>query len=247
MNSVTPENVLARIRSTEPEDRKKPVEHLIAELRQIDTALTEETAAFVARGVPAPFCKVAGIIANELDTCETAWENSRRGTPEQKQAWKVAYPEVTALRDEWLDRLETVLIDNSEAMNILDSIHEGEGPEDILLDISRLADTAQRYPLEAKAAGFSEDRIAELKEYAAIHAKTLALPGGSIPAKTARDRVRNFAELYLSRVRFHATRAFRNDEAKRAKFTSKYSAKQSAEYRARQKAKRAAEPAEQNP
>jgi len=240
MNTVTPENALARIKTTEPKHHAKPIEHLVAELEQIAVAVMEELPSFKARGIAEGFCKAAPVISNEVKRTESVWAQSRGGTPAEKMAWKLVYPEVKELRNTFVDSLEMQLIDTPEAMRTIDEINEGDGPEDNLLDISKAVELARLYPAEAKAAGYSEDAVTEIalkaKEYSAIYAKTLALPGGSIPAKQDRDRARTFAELYLSRVRFHADRVFRGNEEKRAKFTSKYSAKKSAESRAKKKA-----------
>jgi len=245
MNTVTPENVIVRIRATDPVDYSKPVEHLVAELDQAAEALMEELASFTARGVSEAFCKTAPIIRDEVKRSESVWSNSRGGTPQQKEAWKNAYPEVLELRDTFVDSLEILLIDNPDAMRTIAEINEGDGPENNLLDLSKAVELARRYPVQAKAAGYSEESVSEIalkaKEYSTVYAKTLALPGGSIPAKQDRDRARTFAEHYLSRVRFLADRVFRGQPEKRAKFTSKYQAKKNREYYLSAKAKKEAD------
>jgi len=239
MRTVTPENAVAKINATEPLNHKKPVEHLIAELRQITSAFLSETPRFVEKGLTEKFCKSAPVIADTLEQKQALWVDSRGGTPEVKKEFKLKYPEMVELRDDLADTLEMALFDNPEAMRTINVVLEHKGPEDTLQDIATLVLVAKKYPAAVTAAGLSEESVQEIalqgKEFAELYAKTLALPGGSIPAKTARDKARTFGEEYLALVRYFRDRIYKNEPEKFAMFTSKYESKRNRKYRTKAK------------
>jgi len=245
MRTVTPENAAALINTTEPLNHKKPVDHLISELRQIATALATESPRFVAKGLTEKFCKSAPVIADILEQKQALWVDSRGGTPEVKKEFKIQYPEMVALRDDFADTLEMALFDIPEAMNTIEAVLEGDGPEDTVVDISTLVVVAQKYPAQVTAAGLSEDRVLEIalqgKEFSALYAKTLALPGGSLPAKTARDKARTFGEAYVALVRYFRDRIYKNEPEKFAMFTSKYTSERNRAQKLQARRKKEAE------
>lgn len=235
MKHTTPDNLIEKIDAVEIEESRKPVEFVVAELRQFGQALVLLKDRFTQKGLSPEFLLVAEPLADELQQREAEWLTGRFVSPEIKEKWDAAWAEGNARCSSLMDDLEISFYGNVEAMRALSQIEKGKGPEDMLQDIPQLVHLAETNLSAVAEVGITQEFLDETKVFGAecqdLFASSVVSDDEVEPIKEARDRAKTFAVKYLSLVRFYADRLFRREPDLREKFVSRYEQERNDTYR----------------
>lgn len=120
-----------------------------------------------------------------LQNSESRWNAARARSRAGVSPQRVKAAE--ARKDEFMEVGRYILRDVPEAQEELDQIAAGSGVADLSLDLSRLADLAQRYPNEFAAAGLDAASVAAARSTAHELGKGIA-PEGAAELQAARNR-----------------------------------------------------------
>ncbi len=226
MRNTTPTNLIEVINATEPNSSTKPVDHVIAELFQMSSALNDEKGKFIAKGLTDDFISVSAHLGKELQNRQANWVAGRFISSEQKLLWDELSPKGYDIRDMLVDDLEIAFYGNDELMRSLNVIKKGDGPEDMLQDLPQLTTVAESNMELASVVGITEESLLEVKQFSDSCAEAFAsitvTPEQSAALKNSRDKAKAFATEYLSLIRFYADRIYRTDPETRQRFTSAY-------------------------
>ncbi len=158
-----------------------------------------------------------------LRSAEATWQNIRFTNENAKKIWDDKSPAAYTLRDGLLRSFRYLFRKNPDVLKIVANIAEGSGNDDMLLDLSRLADLGNKQLAQLQAVNFDVTQLATAAATSDELSKTLAESRNESSnghgTKDIRDRAYTYCKEAFNELRDAGKFVYSDNPDKRKHYT----------------------------
>ncbi len=218
LNNLLP--MLQKISADEVTHPTAPVDEYLIESETILSFAKEDSEAFTALGMLPDYITSVHEAVEALRHAETLWNHHRFQHSDATQEWKKLSSQAYKTRDYLLDTFRFGYHGHTDLLREIDFIAEGNGHEDMLLDLSKLASLGKKNPEPLQKINFDFTQLDEVATMSDELSKLYVEAQKDGEQKDIRDRAFTFLRDSIDELRRYGKYVHREDSEKARNYTN---------------------------